>query len=1454
MPYGQSALFRHLTAESSSPSTAPTSASAPSANSTAKTSGVSVLSGSAAANTIAEMHKANSLSVGSYPGRIGNGLATRRPMQILPVNRRQLFTGFHEDDALVLAQSPIPGDRKNCTTNDSTSRFSAGPENRFFVRREAWKHLNIPRCVRTSIIERSSMVASNLERQVDENEESVSRGECPQKPLRLSTGAGDATPGPTSATKVQFVDSTSSTPFPPRKPTINEKQETESKQISPIPTLNPKSTSSNNTCEQSDAGNWTLPPDVTLNQTTLAEPNADDGDSSPVCTVNKAGICLSKPGYYIFPTLDELDDLVDEDGRCVVQDFVIGRQSYGHILFPGLTDITGINFDEVVHIRRREVVVYPDDTTKPPQGYGLNRKAEITLDGVWPTDKSTLEFIKSPQRLASIRFDERLEKATQKLDASFIEYRPETGSWVFEVKHFSKYRLEDSDEEVDHVRSPLNAPDKSRSVHQKDRQLSTTVVGDAVDSQGAITSEKEQQPRYFSSGQDFLWQAQTVSPQLLQPTQAFRGVRDSLFDAGSRFREENEDGVDEEESDFRRHIQFEMIDKSPPLVEFEDTTKRLPEVDEAQAYAEFETLQSVHNPFPSTGPAKISPLDKGLVCTLPYDRIGELINCTPKSSIGLHRYYFDSGLSKGDVARLSWSFLRLSGQPPQLTFLTANPNMDPPVTVVANSIPSISDEDEEVLLNSALLTSTHTTADTDSSACPMFSPDIGPHVLNSYLSCTDQWDHNAQPRKVAFRRALLVCQALWADPHCCTSVIEDTYHEALGLHKYFVERRQNDYKGEPMQTDCEESDVKRNPHHYTVSGMKSLVRRQSVAEWIRVELRPYLESRLKSLGLAHLFKAKASPHSLWSLGDKVPKSSVFAGIFACLCCGEPAIACRLALTCRMSHLASCLSMAALCDPLCKQSLKKQLQIWNELKVLPFMPQDILRTYALLAGEIKVSITGADAKTVLNVLAGVPYLQALGIHLWYLVDHSSDLAAALKLFSRNWHAHSTFEVAPPRPLEDDELVMCQEETAPKGSLSHGALSRSSPRDVCYHLLRLASRPWHSLERTLDPGSIRQRCGDLLAGTDWPSAWHLWRVLVSLGLSSLNPIATSRLHVEFASHLEACGLWEWAVFVLMHEAEPRVRAASVKQLLARHVTLQRPLRSPHGDWRLDQESVGRYSRAELFIMQKFGVSVKWFHEAKACLARSLNAAQLSSSNPDNYKLLSILEASHWLASGHVESAHGVYMRHILPNMLLRYNTDAVSSILAGTRCKSGRSASLATKLLTILQLFADISREHLPVSFDLGAGIYLMYGRILHLAHRLNLCKNGGIGAADEDCREDTKTEASPSTVSEILADLQASAQHMVDLLQSMPTHSIQERIVKSEMAMTVFRLISSSLHPQTTNEIGEQAAEESLTVDDSDMSLLLCQRLNLVASIGLPVEMKLAELETLSAESLASGIF
>jgi nuclear pore complex protein Nup98-Nup96 len=100
-----------------------------------------------------------------------------------------------------------------------------------------------------------------------------------------------------------------------------------------------------------------------------------------------------------------------------------------------------------VIFRHKEVTVYPDDSKKPPEGEGLNRKAEITLDRVWPIDKSTGDYITDPERLHHLRYEDRLARAAHRLKAKFVEFRPETGSWVFKVNHFSKYGLDDSDEE-----------------------------------------------------------------------------------------------------------------------------------------------------------------------------------------------------------------------------------------------------------------------------------------------------------------------------------------------------------------------------------------------------------------------------------------------------------------------------------------------------------------------------------------------------------------------------------------------------------------------------------------------------------------------------------------------------------------------------------------------------------------------------------------------------------------------------------------------------------------------------------------------------------------------------------------------------------------------------------------------------------------------------------------------
>ena len=176
----------------------------------------------------------------------------------------------------------------------------------------------------------------------------------------------------------------------------------------------------------------------------------DSGDACPspvsnlTYSIPRCKVILTRTEYFTIPPLEQLDV---EDETCVVESFTVGRHGYGSIFWEGPLDIYGLNLDEIVHIRRKEVIVYPDDENKPEEGFGLNRPAQITLHKVWPVDKTTHELIKDPQRLIKMNYSEKIEHATIKFGGIFKEYRPDTGSWVFKVKHFSKYGLVEDEED-----------------------------------------------------------------------------------------------------------------------------------------------------------------------------------------------------------------------------------------------------------------------------------------------------------------------------------------------------------------------------------------------------------------------------------------------------------------------------------------------------------------------------------------------------------------------------------------------------------------------------------------------------------------------------------------------------------------------------------------------------------------------------------------------------------------------------------------------------------------------------------------------------------------------------------------------------------------------------------------------------------------------------------------------
>ncbi|CAL8084973.1 unnamed protein product [Orchesella dallaii] len=160
------------------------------------------------------------------------------------------------------------------------------------------------------------------------------------------------------------------------------------------------------------------------------------------------GVICTRPGYYVKPPVEKLDKLVDINGDCFVAGFEVGRHNFGKIIFSVPVNVAGLNFDEIVFFRHKEVVVYPDDNEKPPLYEGLNVPAEVELEQIWPIDKSTSEPIRCPQKLEDLKFEKKLRKACARQDAEFISYSVEDCIWKFRVHHFSKYSC-DLEEQCD---------------------------------------------------------------------------------------------------------------------------------------------------------------------------------------------------------------------------------------------------------------------------------------------------------------------------------------------------------------------------------------------------------------------------------------------------------------------------------------------------------------------------------------------------------------------------------------------------------------------------------------------------------------------------------------------------------------------------------------------------------------------------------------------------------------------------------------------------------------------------------------------------------------------------------------------------------------------------------------------------------------------------------------------
>ncbi|XP_009596897.1 nuclear pore complex protein NUP98A isoform X1 [Nicotiana tomentosiformis] len=156
---------------------------------------------------------------------------------------------------------------------------------------------------------------------------------------------------------------------------------------------------------------------------------------------------LRHSDYYTEPRVQELAAKERaEPGFCRhVKDFVVGRHEYGSIKFIGETDVRRLDLESLIQFNNREVIVYMDESKKPPVGQGLNKPAEVTLLNIKCFDKKTGQHYTEGPRID--KYKDMLKRKAGDQGAEFVSYDPVKGEWKFRVQHFSKYRLQEDNED-----------------------------------------------------------------------------------------------------------------------------------------------------------------------------------------------------------------------------------------------------------------------------------------------------------------------------------------------------------------------------------------------------------------------------------------------------------------------------------------------------------------------------------------------------------------------------------------------------------------------------------------------------------------------------------------------------------------------------------------------------------------------------------------------------------------------------------------------------------------------------------------------------------------------------------------------------------------------------------------------------------------------------------------------
>ncbi|XP_048644115.1 nuclear pore complex protein Nup98-Nup96 isoform X6 [Marmota marmota marmota] len=977
--------------------------------------------------------------------------------------------------------------------------------------------------------------------------------------------------------------------------------------------------------------------------------------------VHPAGIVLTKVGYYTIPSMDDLAKITNEKGECIVSDFTIGRKGYGSIYFEGDVNLTNLNLDDIVHIRRKEVIVYLDDNQKPPVGEGLNRKAEVTLDGVWPTDKTSRCLIKSPDRLADINYEGRLEAVSRKQGAQFKEYRPETGSWVFKVSHFSKYGLQDSDEEEE------EHPSKTSTKKLKTAPLPP--AGQTTPFQMALNGKPAPPPQSQSPEVEQLGRVVELDSDMVDITQ--EPVLDSVLEESVPEDQEPVSASTHIASSLGINPHVLQIMKASLLADEEDVDT----MDQHFSHlsSKGDTSQEICSPrLPIS--ASHSSKSRSLVGGLLQSKFTSGVFLSPSASVQECRTPRVSSLMN-IPSTSSWSV------PPPLTTVFTVPSPAPEVqlkTVGTRRQPGLVPLEKSVTFGKGKLL-----MDMALFMGRSFRVGWGPNwtLANSgkQLNGSHELENHqlADSMEYGFLPNPVVVKSLTESPF-------KVHLEKLSLRQRKLDEDLQLYQT-PLELKLKHSTVHvdelcplivPNPgvaviHDYAdwvKNASRELLETQIVKHWsLTWTLCEALWGHLKELDsqldepseyIQILERRRA--FSRWLSHTAAPqieeevsltrKDNPVEAVFSYLTGSRISEACSLAQQSGDHRLALLLSQLVGSQSV-RELLTMQLVDWHQLQADCFIQDERLRIFALLAGK---PVWQLSEQKQINVCSQLDWKRSLAVHLWYLLPPTASISRALSMYEeafQNTSEGDRYACSPlPSYLEDSGCVVEEEQD-----------SRRPLQDVCFHLLKLYSDRHYDLNQLLEPRSIT---ADPL---DYRLSWHLWEVLRALNYTHLSEQSKGVLQASYAGQLESEGLWEWAIFVLLHIDNSSMREKAVRELLTRHCQL---METPES-W-----------AKETFLTQKLCVPAEWIHEAKAVRAHM---------ECDKH-----LEALYLFKAGHWNRCHKLVIQHLASDAIINENYDYLKGFLED---------------------LAPPERSTLIQDWEMSGLVYLDYIRVIEMLHHI-----------------------------------------------------------------------------------------------------------------------------------------